>query len=143
MGNDDFSALGEGIEYCKRLSHVNGSFPSTLNEGRARDTRVVVCDWTQFYLLRCRDGVPIECEVGSWAGSGSQEAVVQFLAADVDRQWTSSIDRLCAKFGVVLNANHPCFLGCGAVGRVFKVTTSNGTEAALKVAVGSRGCDAL
>jgi len=143
MGNDDFSALGEGIEYCKRLSHVNGSSPSTLNEARARDTRVVACDWKQFYLVRCRDGVPIECKVGSWAGPGSQEAVVNFLAANVDRQWTSSIDRLCTKFGVVLDASHPCFLGCGAIGRVFKVTTSSGTEAALKVAVGSRGCDAL
>jgi len=141
MGNDDFSALGEGIEYCKRLSHLNESTRSTLDVARARGTRLIVCDWKTFFLVRCMDGIPVECSVGSWASCGSEEAVVNFLSAEVSRTWASVLGSVCIQLDVELDGQS--FLGCGAVGRVFKVTARNGAPAALKVAFGEDGCSNL
>lgn len=147
IGFGDFSALGEGVEYARRIMHTDDNSGVCLDKPMVRITRVILADREKFFLVLCQHGVAGECVWGKWTDAGSEGAIVDFIKSGTSgRRWVDAISSLCFQFKVtlVVNDNNPCFLGRGACGRVFRVrTVEHGSELALKVALDDLHCSAI
>lgn len=149
MGPDDFSALGEGLNYLARIaSRGKHSEHRNVRIDRIQSGRVVIFDWDKFYLVHAVDGQATNCMHGRWTDLGSAEAVVDFIGSTVDRAWTSALTDICKAASVRLvlpepGSNFSCILGSGAFGRVFRAKTEIEGTVALKIALDQRGIDAI
>ena len=146
IGPNDNSALGEGVEYSRRIMHTGNNTSVPLDDPMVRITRVILADRDNFYLVLCQGGVAIECDWGMWTDAGSEDAIIKFIQNGAShRRWVDAISSLCIEFQVTLVHNHdnPCFLGRGACGRVFRVQTNVGCECALKVVLDDSHCSMI
>jgi hypothetical protein len=149
MGPDEFSALGEGLDYLARIAACGKhSRHRNVRTDRIESGRVVICDADKFYLVRAVNGFPHECHHGKWTDRGSAEAFVDFIASKVDRAWTSALSDICERALIHLDLPEPgskscCILGSGAYGRVFRARDENHCGVALKLALDQRGIDAI
>ena len=139
MGSNEFKALGEGIEYARRLSHVNSQH-STISADDVSITRVVLADREGFQLLTCLSGHAESCVVGCWSDPGSMGALVSFLTPE-EPCWLEALHKICEQFQ--LQPKDCCFLGRGGTGRVFSVIEEGGRKLAVKVALCDIGCTML
>jgi hypothetical protein len=152
IGQNDFSGLGEGIEYARRIMHIaNEDRHCPLDESKVSITRVIIADRKGFQLVVCMGGCACECVVGKWSDTGSKDTLIEFIAAKQDRKSVNAIDQLCKKFScevVTPTQESRCFLGRGSTGRVFRVSRvqqkgSGSQQFALKVALGELGCSRI
>jgi len=154
IGQNDFTALGEGIEFALRKSTALKDKTTVKDEKAMRFSRIMICDAHRFYLVLCYWGHPSRCVFGRWDDAGSEEAVVGFLAQgfqteEWSRLWLTSITALCTEFNVQLvtpcEEAPSCFLGSGACGRVFRVRSveEDKIECALKVGLGDDASSAI
>jgi hypothetical protein len=148
IGQDDFSALGEGVEYARRISHMVQSRVVPLDEPMVLITRLILADRTTFYLVLCQNGNATECLWGEWTQCGSVAAIVDFISDGASQtRWVSVLSSLCKEFGVELvnpSQGKPCFLGRGSCGRVFRVKKpDDNVEFALKVVLDDTYCSQL
>jgi len=155
IGMDNFTALGEGIEYARRKSFVSTAERLSEVDSRSRRfTRLIVCDSKHFYLVLCVDGNAARCVWGAWVDPGSKDATVDFLVRGFEtesltRTWVNAIESSCTQFDVTLlqpNEDVPtCFLGAGGCGRVFRVLSNSQDKKmhGLKVGVGDVACSQI
>jgi len=148
IGQDDFSALGEGVEYARRISHMVQSRGVPLDEPMVLVTRLILADRTTFYLVLCQNGNATECLWGEWTQCGSVAAIVDFISEGASQtRWVSALSSLCTEFGVEFvnpSQGKPCFLGRGSCGRVFRVKKpDDNVEFALKVVLDDAYCSKL
>jgi hypothetical protein len=159
MGEQDFSALGEGIEYAARKSCVldierQGAIP--FDNDMLHSTRLIIADKSRFQLVLCYDDDAKRCVFGGWGDMGSKNALVDFVVSGfqddaLDRKWFRAILALCEQFKVDLvtpnETTSSCLLGSGGCGRVFRVkgrgSVTQGSDNhyyALKVCLGDIAC---
>ncbi len=149
IGQNDFSALGEGLNYLGRIAAPGThSEHRNVRNDRIQSGRVVILDQEKFYLVQAQRGLARECKHGMWTDAGSEEAFVDFIASKVDRRWTSALVDICKTASVQLDLPEPgsnscCILGSGAYGRAFKARDENNCGVALKLALDQRGIDAI
>jgi len=147
IGLGDFSALGEGLEYARRIMHTGNNTSVPLDDPMVRITRVILADREKFYLVLCQHGVASKCDWGMWSDPGSEDAIIKFIQnGALHRRWVDAISSLCSEFKVTLvhDIDNPCFLGRGASGRVFRVRTPDGgCECALKVVLDNPCCSMI
>jgi hypothetical protein len=148
MGANDFSALGEGIDYARRIMHHMAEDEVPLDKARLGITRLLLADRKGFQLVSCRNGGASECVVGGWSDPGSRDAVVRFLGdSGQKRTWVNAIQGLSQHLSLTVTtpANDTCcFLGRGSCGRVFQFSSDgNPTKLALKVALGDIACSQI
>ena len=134
MSPGDFSGLGEGIEYARRLSHCDPCNPCVAADD-VSTTQVIVADRKGFQLLTCIRGHAESCIVGEWGESGSLRALVSFLRPK-PHAWLQGLESMCQKLN--LSATDSSFLGRGSTGRVFMAGGH-----AIKVAINDGGCSML
>lgn len=149
----DFSALGQGVEYARRIMYAGREVHVPLDRTMVCITRLILADRDSFYLVLCQRGEAVNCVWGNWTDPGGLEAMVDHLAHRIsERRWVSAISSLCKHFDVdpiVQSADNPsvkrpCFLGRGASGRVFGVVSKSDQKVyGLKVALESISCDHL
>jgi hypothetical protein len=155
IGKDDFSALGEGIEYARRKSFSWRENPAQVAEDvhARRFTRLMIGDSECFYLVLCDRDYATRCIWGEWTDQGSKDAVVDFLfqgfqIGGLKRPWVHAMTRLCKEFNVELESPceecPTCFLGAGGCGRVFRVRSISDKELfCLKVGLGDIACSQI
>jgi len=142
-----FGALGEAIEYARR---INSNFKSDCNvQETKRAVDMLVANQAGFQLARCVNGTVRALVYGQWNSIGSKQAFERFVLGTLwekvprQRPWLEALDLLTKNLGIELvetGTNSDCFLGRGASGRVFRVKRKDDNrELALKVALGTDG----
>jgi hypothetical protein len=149
MGANDFSALGEGVDYARRIMHISTDDANLPLDRSRLNTRLMIADRKGFQLVLCMNGGASECVFGGWGDNGSKDAVIKFLGdCGQNRSWVSAIQGLSQQFAVTTVTpaeNTCCFLGRGSSGRVFQVSSNDSptTRLAMKVALGDVGCSQI
>ena len=84
--------------------------------------------------------MPISVLKMNWTNAGSGVEFAKFFRDQ--SELGTRLDTICTKMGVTIVETHLdsgeivlCFLGAGAMGKVFRVRNSTGTDFALKVVI--------
>jgi hypothetical protein len=148
----NLSALGEGLEYARRILHTSGDKSVPLDSMMVRLIHLMLADRDGFFLVVCKEGRAHDCVFGNWDDAGSEDAIVDFIKKGASsRRWVDAISMLCAEFKVTLVTHDNtddkiCFLGRGACGRVFRVqreSEGEKQECALKVVLDDSYCSMI
>ena len=130
----DMDAFGE---ICKYLQ-IAGEDCVDYN-GMAVKLNGVLFDRNEFWMIRSSGNTIVDVERCRWAQSGSQQRLVEFL--HVLDPWLDAANALCEALDVTIldfsaseREERPAFLGAGANGRVFKLSSGE----VIKVVVGRR-----
>ena len=142
-------AIGEFVKYLEILSWPDGSADSMHCRG-------IVFDAVCAYLVKAYNGYVTAITRIHWATPGSLGFIQNFAtsAENIDDPWNVALTWACTACDISLNITcsqelaadqkrASCALGVGAIGRVFRVTTSEGTHVALKVVQGASACAEL
>lgn len=132
----DMDAFGEKCKYLQ----IAGE-DCVDHNGVALKLKGVLFDVEEFWMIRSSGNTIIDVVKGKWSQSGSKQHLLDFLR--VSDPWLEAVTVLCEKLSVSVvdfsetEQEETAFLGAGANGRVFKLTSG----AALKVVVGRKSDD--
>eukprot|EP01038_Epipyxis_sp_PR26KG_P011740 gene11740-15710_t len=132
----DVDSFGEKCKYLQ----IAGE-DSVDHNGVALKLKGVLFDVDEFWMIRSSGNTIVDVVKCMWSQSGSKQRLVDFLRV-VD-PWLEAVTVLCEKLGVTIvdlsasEQEQTAFLGAGANGRVFKLTSG----AVLKVVVGQKSDD--
>ncbi|CAH0482567.1 unnamed protein product [Peronospora belbahrii] len=92
----------------------------------------VLADRSSFWLITSRHRDPAEVKKAKWVDKGSKVLFQNFISDNMS-PWVAHLNKACISFGVDDVVEGDAYLGCGAYGRVFKVTRQDGEVCALKI----------
>eukprot|EP01031_Cornospumella_fuschlensis_P023701 gene23701-28718_t len=129
----DMDAFGEMCKYLQIASE-----DCVDHNGVALKLKGVLFDVHEFWMIRASGSTIVDVVKCKWSQSGSRDCLLHFLRV-VD-PWLEAVSALCEKLNVTVmdltdsEQGQSAFLGTGANGRVFKLTSG----AVLKVVVGRK-----
>lgn len=144
--SDPTTAFGEHV------IHQNHLYNSIAGKsGEPIFTRGAVADQHRIRLVECFMRAPVSVISVDWTSKGGAKAVADFFKKGSDEPEKTVgfiLDKVCTALNVSIVESQPedyapCFLGAGAMGKVFKVQGSNGEKYALKIVLGESDICAL
>jgi hypothetical protein len=132
----DMKAFGEKCKYLQ----IAGEGCVDHN-GVPLKLKGILFDISEFWMIRSSENTIIDVVKCGWAQAGSMQRLKDFLRTT--DPWMEAANALCAVLGTAIEDCSSCaekgssFLGCGANGRVFKLTSG----AVIKVVIGPRSDD--
>jgi predicted Ser/Thr protein kinase len=152
IGNQDFQAFGEAIDYMSCLSVLGEVDGVPEDEERILSSKGMLIASNGFWLIKFESAIPIHCLHGVWTDPGSAQAIVDFIQykrPDLERVWEDAISHMISIFEVDLiepdyEGELSSFLGMGADGRVFRVCDpKDKMQYAMKCVASDKGFKSL
>ena len=127
----DMEGFGDKCKYLQ----IAGEDCKDYN-GVAVKLKGVLFDTNQFWMIRSSGNTIVDVEICPWDQSGSKQRLVEFLT--VRDPWLDAANALCEALEVTIldlsASENTAFLGAGANGRVFKLSSG----AVIKIVVGKK-----
>jgi hypothetical protein len=136
---DPNTAFGEHVIH---LNHLYDNISN--NSGEPIVTRGAVADKSGIRLVECLMRAPISVMSVQWTDKGGAKAFSDFFkksSQDLEKTNGFILNEVCKDLNVLIVESkpdecEPCFLGAGAMGKVFKVQDREQNQYALKIVLG-------
>jgi hypothetical protein len=138
----DVSLTDPNANFGECVIHLNHMYGCISKKSwKSIITRGAAADKAGIRLVECLMRAPISVLYVKWSDKGGVEAFTDFFTSSCKKLEETTgyiLDEICKQLDVsiVESTVEPCFLGAGAMGKVFKVQDSSKNQYALKMVLG-------
>eukprot|EP00291_Cryptomonas_curvata_P023169 CAMPEP_0172158456 /NCGR_PEP_ID=MMETSP1050-20130122/4383_1 /TAXON_ID=233186 /ORGANISM="Cryptomonas curvata, Strain CCAP979/52" /LENGTH=585 /DNA_ID=CAMNT_0012827851 /DNA_START=187 /DNA_END=1944 /DNA_ORIENTATION=+ len=142
----DFKLTDPNANFGECVIHLNHLYDCiSKKSGKSIITRGAAADQTGIRLVECLMRAPISVLYVKWSDKGGAKAFTDFFTSSCKKPEETIgyiLDEICKELEVSIvestleSTEEPCFLGAGAMGKVFKVQDSSKNQYALKMVLG-------